>query len=235
MDKLILEEDLDSIKRMLGCDEQSIPGCILAEYRVRLRMFHCNGHSGPMGTLGLIDLLRSLKYGPRKQSDPLRIIDWSRMPTNGTLHVEAKVHITKDKMEWQPGVYLGRVGVGGVAVRLDGHKWVHEFSPRDVRIPISKEEETEVKDGPPPTVITLEPPQPVHQRKSRPKIPSIPPEDGKNPLNRAKIGDDLWVQEEEDLLDASYQGRIGDEILVLVEGEEKPRSFPESKITYAKI
>jgi len=192
---VIVQADLESLKRMLGCDEQSLPKLLVREYSIRLRMFHADGNSGPLGSLGLIDLLRFLKHGPKPPPEPPRFVDWSRMPTNGSLQVEALsidnkklIQGNPTKEEWRSGVYLGRVGVGGLAVRLDGDTWVHEFSQRDVRLPATKlTEEEESHDMP--LVIPIVPlPTPMI------KPPAIPPA---IPPTPPKIPDFLKSSEEE--------------------------------------
>lgn len=232
---MMIPADLDSIKRMLGCDDNSIPKIIRREYQIRLRMFHCNGNSGALGTLGLIDMLRSLKYGPAVPVDPPKYIDWTRVPTDGSVHVEAKTpayekvmgHMGRNGSEhWRPGVYVGRVGVGSLAVRLDGNQYVGEFAARDVRIPSAA---TEPEEDPADTPVVL---------KAEPEpedlVPLVPPSPKGNPLDRAVDGDPVWVEDRGDLVDGVFKGRNEHGVLIVVVGEPCARAFPPEKVIYAK-
>lgn len=248
---LMIDADLDSVKRMLGCDEVGIPPAVVTEYRIRLRMFHSNGHSGPLGTIGLIDLLRSFKLGPKPLPLPPRCVDWSRMPRNGSLRVEAHVLLLNGVDEWRSGVFLGKVGVGGLAVRLDGDTYVHEFSGKDVRLPVpGMEVESPAESAAPPKEKKKEKPQPSWLRKKNgqplasspppppppPPTPPPPPPPPPHPaaaLDNAHEGDVVWVKVDGDIRDGVFRGRTADGILVLVEGEPAPRTFAASQIRHA--
>lgn len=126
----MLREDEDSLRRMIGMEPDRLPPEILKEYMVRIRMYHMNGHSGPLGTIGLIDMLRAKGYGPKAVAEKVADIDWSRVSTRGEVEVEALV---EDK--WLKGVYKGLVD-GGVklGILLDGEEWQREFGRKSVRI-----------------------------------------------------------------------------------------------------
>ena len=51
--------DEQSLYRLLGVTD--LPESVVDEYGLRLKMFHRDGASGPLGTLALIDMLRFLK------------------------------------------------------------------------------------------------------------------------------------------------------------------------------
>ena len=88
---MIIKADEDSMGRMLGVPAAQIPESVLAEYELRLRLFHSDGNSGPLGTIGVIDMLRSMKLGVRRPAKPPTAVDWSLVPMNGTVRVMAKV------------------------------------------------------------------------------------------------------------------------------------------------
>jgi hypothetical protein len=132
---MIIQADEESLQRMLGVEPHSFPPAVIAEYELRLQMFHGDGHSGPIGTVAIIDMLRSMKLGPRPRNELPKETDWVRMPKDGSVTVEAYVKSAEDgEHKWVIGTYLGIVGVGTLAVRLDGASWVHEFTRKDVRI-----------------------------------------------------------------------------------------------------
>ncbi len=132
---MIIRADEDSLGRMLGVPNAQIPAAVLAEYELRLRMFHCDGNSGLLGTIGIIDMLRSMKLGVRERDKPPTQVDWSGVPMDGTVRVEARVPGKDGKGTIRAlGVYVGQVGVGSLAVRLDGSEYVHEVRRDAVRI-----------------------------------------------------------------------------------------------------
>lgn len=205
---MMILADVDSLQRMLGVPQERFPAAMVAEYGLRLRMFHSDGNSGPLGTVALIDLLRSMKLGPKPKSDPPTQIDWSRVPADGSIHVELK-RISKEtkKIEWVSGVFVGQVGAGTLAVRLDGDSWVYEAPRFDVRL---------ARERPPEPVV-----RPVEDVWLSSKA------DGAKDL---EAGENVMVDDGDDYKDGVFKGRDDKGILVLVKGEKEPRVFDEAHV-----
>lgn len=207
---MIIMADEDSLSRMLGVPAAQIPESVLAEYQLRLRMFHCDGNAGPLGTIGIIDMLRSMKLGMRPPGPQPTSIDWSRVPMNGSVRVMAKVTGNNGEPKWASGVYVGQVGVGALAVRLDGDRWVHEMRRDDVRI---------ARDEP------MQPMSPEDAFES-----DVPLED-REPWVSIPLGEQVLVKDEGVHKEGRFQGVQGDEILVLVADDLTPRPFAPEKVT----
>lgn len=232
---MFLQADLDSLRRMLGLEEAALPPIIEREYMIRLRMFHADGNSGPLGSVGLIDLVRYLKFGPKPPPEPPKVVDWVRMPTDGSIVVQARVPRKEGEIldTWRSGVYLGRVGMGALAVRLDGDQWVHEFRPSDVRMPMPIAEDAPVVSEPPP-----EPAKKKTKTETSGYLdhPDLPPPTSVQ-YDALKLGEPVWVKAEDDFKDGTYQGREPQDpnlLLVLVDGEESPRPFPIEQIFFGE-
>jgi len=202
---VIIKADEDSLVRMLGIRADEIPASVIAEYELRLRMFHGDGNSGPMGTLGIIDLLRSMKLGPPARKPQEAVMDWARVPMDGSVRVEARKH-NDGEAKWFAGTYMGQVGAGTLAVRLDGREWVDEFSRRNVRLERDKPAEAYVE---PPTEQEAE-------------------VDVLLPL--AKPGDRVWIDEEGDYKAAEFGDYDGAMVSIKVEGESASRCVPASVV-----
>lgn len=196
---MMIPSDEDSLRRMLGVEAESIPAAVIAEYELRLKMFHSDGHSGPIGSVAIIDMLRSMKLGPRPSNEQAQETDWLRLPIDGSVHVEAKVLSSDDnEYKWIPGVFVGRVGVGTLAVRLDGGVYVHEFGRRDVRI-----------------------------YREKPAEPVVNPID--DPWLEVAIDDQVVVEDGDDYKEGLFKGIKDGKIMVLLEGKERSRAYaPEN-------
>jgi len=211
--------------RLLGVPAAQISESVLVEYELRLRMFHCDGNSGALGTIGIIDMLRSMKLGPPPRGEKQTTVDWSRIPMNGTVRVAARLPGDDGQPQWAFGVYVGQVGVGKLAVRLDGDTWVHEMRRDDVRI---------ARDEPMEPVLS----------KDAPAIPAVPkealvprkededtePESSLadiEPWASMSIGDSVVVKEGE----GRFQGVQDDEVLVLLSGDLTPHSYGPELVT----
>lgn len=204
-----IQADEASLSRMLGVSVDEIPVTVLVEYELRLQMFHSDGHSGPLGTIGIIDLLRGMKLGPKLREDKPVELDWSRVPGDGTVRVEAKLLSPEGiGYDWVPGVYLGRVGVGSLAVRLDGDAYVHELRRMDVRIAREKPPEA--------AIIPLE-------EAGMPELPEA--------ILALKAGDSILVDLVDGAREATFREIRGRKVMALVKGEKKPRSFNSDGVT----
>ena len=252
---VILPGDLTSLKRMLRCDDEGISDNLMYEYRTRIRMFHSDGHSGPMGTLGLLDMLRHMKLGPKPSPESAIVTDWNKMPTNGTLRVEV-CHKDKDDdgeevITWMSGMYIGRVADGLLAVRLDGDTWVHEYRPFDVRLLIIKDEMPPKKPKkvvePEPVRIPLasetwlhEVPEPEPEPEPEPDPMPAPPVFAPPVVELVELadpGDEVWVTTDGDIKDGTYQGRdsTSGKVFVQLLDEESPRLVDAKQITFTKV
>jgi hypothetical protein len=134
---MLIQSDEESLTRMLGVEPAFFPASVVAEYNLRIRMYHMDGHSGALGTVGIIDLVRSMGLGPTLPEERPPTLNWEKLPRDGTVHVEARVEYEEDgdtKYKWLPGTYRGIVAMGTLAIRLDGRLQIDEFGRKDVRI-----------------------------------------------------------------------------------------------------
>jgi hypothetical protein len=79
--------------------------------------------------MALVDLARHLGLAPEPDPEQAAVADWRKVPADGTARVEAQFF-----GEWVPGVFLGFVEGGTVAVRLDGDDLVRECRPGMLRL-----------------------------------------------------------------------------------------------------
>jgi len=206
---MIISADEEALGRMLGVPTAKIPERVLAEYELRLRMFHCNGNSGALGTIGLIDLVRSLGLAPPKAKDVEPATDWSRIPTNGSVRVLAKMN-TDSGPEWVSGVYVGRVGLATLAVRLDGDLYVHEKSKKDVRI---------IRQSP------------VDAKRPDSETASDTKEEPGSWWDTIEDETPVMAEDGDDVVEGKFCGFNDGEVFVLVEGELTPRPFSQDMVT----
>lgn len=115
-------EDHQKLERILRTSTFS--QSLLTEYDIRLRMFHACGASGPLGALGLIDLVRSLKLTPVVPEVVPEKIDWRLIPRNGKVRVKAKFFDS-----WVGGTYFGFGEDGTLEVQMD-HEERRRHMPR---------------------------------------------------------------------------------------------------------
>jgi hypothetical protein len=228
--------DEETLTRILGVDR--IPEEIEAEYAIRISMYHRGGGSGPLGVIGLIDLSRSLGYAPPKTDAKPDQFVWRDYPQDGTVRVEALYFGA-----WQPGIFLGFVEAGTLAVRLDGDDFVRECRPDMVRMVGIKEVIPPIEE-PDARASLLKPAEkPVEEPEPLPLPPSEPDpllQDEDPPeFNWSTVteGEPVWVETDGDYKDASFvTGEDSEEgvfITVLIKGEKKPRRVPVSCCTYA--
>jgi hypothetical protein len=106
-------DDQRLIKAMLGVTE--VPKELEQEYSLRRRMLRLAGHSGPLGSVAMIDLIRYLGFDPAEE--PLPDVPWERYPANETIRVAVR---WTDQLgaPWLHGVLCGVLDSGKVAVRM---------------------------------------------------------------------------------------------------------------------
>lgn len=101
-----------------------MPEEVLKEYLLRIQMYHCLGTSGPLGPVGLVDLVRACGYERTfgsKTASP-----W-RSTKKGT-PIEASY-----SGQWVPGVFHGVTNQGALAIQLEGESEVKEVMAHVVR------------------------------------------------------------------------------------------------------
>lgn len=119
-------QDVESLSRMTS--GAAISPEMEREYAIWLKMFHSDGHSGPLGTIGLIALARQFGLGPVASAQPTNI-NWHNFSQDGSTRVEALFFGS-----WRPGSFLGFVGEGTLMIRLDDDDCVKECRPGIVRL-----------------------------------------------------------------------------------------------------
>lgn len=129
---MIDQFDEETLRRITGLE--NIPEDLLAEYNIWRKMYHSAGSSGSLGSIGCIGAARSLGYGPKVVEKVEEKVSWRDYPHDGSTRVEAHFFGS-----WQPGVYLGFVDSGMLAIRLDDDDNVKECLPHVVRLAESDE------------------------------------------------------------------------------------------------
>lgn len=126
---MLVPDDELCIQRMLNITE--IPDDIEREYMIRVRMYHKQGASGPIGAMALIDMLRFLGHS----CEPGRIALPDDDKTNWRgVDIMTPVHVRVDGV-WTttPATFQGEIQAGLVAVDRFGK--IDEFNSFDVRLP----------------------------------------------------------------------------------------------------
>jgi hypothetical protein len=210
--------DADSLSRMLGTTEHS--ASLEGEYLARLRLFHADGRSGPIGTTGLVDLIRCV--GEFAPAAPVRVeqVDWRALPQDGTTRVVAKYF-----GQWLPGTFRGFVENGTLAILLDDDAMMKECRKDMVRLAgevvtvdvVSPEPVAEppVSDE---TVVDA----PVTKRPVA--AVSVEP----IAIGEIPAGAMVLIEDGGDVFEAKYMETKGDVVRVLLNGES--REFPLSYV-----
>lgn len=223
---MIHPEDEQYLLAMLG--GALVPEDVRQEYELRVAMFHRAG-TGPLGPIGLVDLLRSLGHKPANMPEEVQNVEWRDYPQDGSVRVEARFFGS-----WVPGVFLGFVEAGTLAVRLDDDDMVKEcrrdmvrLAPKDVPPPPER----------PPRADLLDDTQELPAVKDQ--VPDEPDDgpDGADyvPIDWSKVdaGAVVWVQPspEEDILDGEFVSAEEGRIRVKLDGEEDTKEFPADAVT----
>src|SRR5690606_28678819 len=124
------ERDLTAILAILG--EPTVPVKVEREYRVRREMLHRSGAPGPLGPLGVVDLMRSLGYSCRPRKPDADSINWREQPRGTAVDV-----LVGDV--WRRGESCGLGGAGLLYVRRNDTSVVEEV--RRVNVRLAGEEE----------------------------------------------------------------------------------------------
>lgn len=235
---MLTVQDEQLLGRLLG---GNIPDEVRRECAIRTRMFHSSGHSGPMGALGLIDAIRSLGYGPPEPVVVPVKVNWREYPQDGSTKVEAKFF-----GQWMRGAFLGFVESGTLAVRLDDDGIVRECRPDMVRLAEVEEEPEEGPDARIELLDVVELDDPVEvpaeapvERAEEPVVDEPVDEHEAPAVEQLAVptvdpmpGDLVWVEEDDDVKDATFSAHDEDgAILAIVKGETQIRKIPAGSWT----
>jgi hypothetical protein len=171
-----------------------------------------------MGALALIGMVRGMGWKPTLKPPPPVAIDWRKYPVDGSLRVETDVSEEDREPTWRTGVYLGGIGPGTLAVRLDGDANVSECLQRATRLAdtLSELGAARLEEGP---------------------LDWNTIEEGPLDWNTIEEGTRFWLDEDGQTKDAIFQkamdvnGALA--VRVLVEGEKEPREVLEERLTIA--
>lgn len=211
--------DEKNLQNFLGVKD--IPGDVEEEYRIRVKMYHASGSSGPLPPVGLIDLVRFLGHKPPQPKVADTGIDWRTMPEDGSVRVEARFN-----GQWMKGVYLGGVEGGTLAVRLHGDPVIKECRPHMLRLDHDDVQTEEEKfaagtEDPDPRAELLED-EDVHGENA---------EDFD--WSAATKGDRVWVRVDGDVQEAAFVRENKDTIRVKFDGQDKELSLRKDEVIYA--
>lgn len=213
-------EDRENLDRILG--EGRVGDVVLAELETWTKMMHRAGHPGPIGPVALVSLCRFLGLVPPETAKPAVVQDWESVPKGA--RVEAKF-----AGSWHPGVYRGPISMGSLGVTLDGDDRILETSQFYVRLeggesPKAPEDFATVATF----VTTSNEPFVAAETEVPPPIPEPVPV-GKETTDiggeweAAQPGAAVWLQADDDELDAKFIRVTDGGLLVQVEGESEPR------------
>jgi hypothetical protein len=224
---MIHPNDEQSLIRLLGTSD--IPKEVLDECAMRTRMYHADGNSGPLRTLALIDMLRFLGKKPPAPVIPKSAVDWRMYPQDGTVRVEARFFGA-----WQPGVFLGFVQGGTLAVRLDGDAMIKECNASIVRLAeyvttedLAHKEEAQAseEEKPDARVALLEQP-----KKADEEVEDVePPKD----FAALKEGDLVYAEYEGEIHEAKYVSQSEEGVTVVLDGETEPRTLDAELVAFS--
>lgn len=231
---MIHPNDEQSLQRMLGVDE--IPAKVAAEYAVRLTMYHGDGNSGPLGSLGLIPMVRSLGLGPAAREPDAEVTDWRTVPADGSARIEANY-----MGSWCPGVFLGFVADGTLAVRLDEDDgMVRECRRHMVRLTGVVDPEFVREDDTPPHALL--PDAEASEASEAEEVrevgdtEEVVEDDGElididEPPEKIAVDARVWIENDKETLDGTLV-EVGEnsKVLVLVDDEEEPREFEAADV-----
>jgi hypothetical protein len=123
-----------------------IPDEVQEEYELRVKMFHGDGQSGPIGTAACIDILRFCGLKPVQhtgESEEVQRVDWKTQDSDGSVTVKAGPFYG----EMQQGVFRGVMTGGMLAIELISEGRVVECRPDMVEF-VSANNEPELEQAP---------------------------------------------------------------------------------------
>lgn len=211
----IQADDFDTFRQLLG--EGEVPERYLREYSLRLTMFHKCCNSGPLGSLGIIDLLRFCGFKPALPLPKEEEANWDEVK-RGT-RVEALF-----TGQWMPGEYLGYGENRVLLVRLNDDSYVRECRRHMTRVAADQTPpavEPTIEEPLPPAQLEPEDiPSGYQDPKSEVPPPSWEPKEATDWTHVAK-GEAVWVDLPEDVQDGTFVSAANDgKLIVLVNGQE---------------
>jgi hypothetical protein len=238
---MIVPDDELCIQTMLGID--AIPEDIEHEYMIRVRMLHRQLAGGPIGPVAIVDMLRSLDYGPPTlvQDKDRKSIEWRSMEVGTQLHVFKGGKWRKDLH----ATFQGEVGGGTIAVKIDGR--IDEYNACDLRLtdnglPADVDVESftapamQVAPQADARLSLLDDKNEVEMKLESEKIhpddePPIPPPVKQVNWGTVKKGTEVWFRDGENVYDASFQRCVGNGMAVItIAGEEESRDVSRTKL-----
>ena len=152
---MIHVQDFEMLCQILQVRE--LPRKVERECKLWTRLYHSNGGNGPLGVIHLITLLRTLKILiPDVEEDIPATIDWGLYPQDGSVRVEARFGGT-----WAPGLFVGFVESGTLAVRIDHDAMIRECRADMVRFSVAPLPVEVDVDTPPPAMSEMQEAAPV--------------------------------------------------------------------------
>ena len=218
---MVSPDSIESLKRILKLQE--VPENVLQEVQIRTQMFHRSGASGPLPVLGLIDAVRSLGLAPLPEVVSQAEVDWGRFPNDGSIRVEARFNGA-----WMPGVYLGFVEHGTLAIRLDGDSFIKECRKHIVRLASQINDfEEEPLTAQQKLVLEEEKENPDIQEPEAEAVEDLPGID----WSKINPGDKFYYEHNDDYLDCEFVRLSGDLVTIKVDGRN--RAVGRDKLTFA--
>lgn len=255
---MIVPDDEQCIQQMLGID--IIPDDIETEYMIRARMLHRQLAGGPIGPVAIVDLLRSLGYGPPPPPvvNAEGRIDWRRVErgTPVTIRLQGK---------WQdqlPTTFQGEIGGGTLAI-MENDRYINEYNaydvrlstqglPSDVNVSSFRGEPTNVNTADARLSLVEEPPHDIvsHDNLGEPEseievessdsdgdigsddeVPDIPVPQTEVKWGLIKKGTEVWYRDGEDLHVAKFHRCVKNcQAMIHIEGEGKPRPVSRDQL-----
>jgi hypothetical protein len=243
---LLAPQDEQSLQRFLGCQE--VPPAVAAEYAIRKRMFDMDGSAGPLGTVGLIDLVRSLGLGPKAPEPIPTDVNWRDYPQDGSVRVMAGPFFG----DMQAGTFLGFVQNGTLAIKTDFDQVVHECRRDMVRLsttPVPISDNLSLNQPDARAAILDAPAQTQPEAQGGEEAPSVPQSapvvvqganerptwqaDPSFDWESVAPGEAVWVSHQNDVIDAKFT-RLGlpGEVIVTLE-DETTLTVPANSVTPA--
>lgn len=229
-------QDQETLQRILGLDE--LPENVLQEADLRTQMYHRSGASGPMGSLAMIAMVREMKLAPSASATAKSgKQDWRELPQDGSVRIEAGPFFGS----MLPGVFLGFVQAGTLAVHLDDDNpgFVREVRADMVRMAADQRPlQDGIEDAPTPDArINL----PMASKKAKSAEVDEAPVEFEDPENESaaefdwsvmQAGDPVYVEDEDG---KGFEGKFkrkakNGKIEVVVPGSKKSKYFLPTEV-----
>ena len=207
----IQPDDLQSFERHLGTSE--VPEKYAKIYSMALTMFHKDGNSGPLGSLGVIWCLILGGFQPKVAPEVPAEPDWDHLP-KGT-RVEARY-----SGNWHPGDLLGFGENRVLHVLLDDEPSIKECYRHMVRL------SSKPKPEPRPEVKEPLPPEPAELLGN--PFPNV------TDWSQAKSGEEVWLDNGE-IVECRFTKLNADGTLCVTTLEGDLLTVPAEQVTRAAL